>query len=190
MLDVALKEWAIVGDLLCAGRCCLLLRKGGVHEFDGPGRFCLEHDRFALFPAWEHEKLDWIKPAFLEGMRTTPIESEPAELALPGYAEVAGIWEVPSRQAFDTLDDLHPWTHHQIDMRFNYKPDRPLYALAVRAYRLPTPKVIPNRAAFAGCVSWVPLDDPADQVETSGAVPAMDDGAFSAHLERICGVLV
>ena len=65
LVNLALKEWAVVGDLVADGRCALLLRKGGVHEDTGPGRFRLEHERFLLFPAWEHERLDWIKPDWL-----------------------------------------------------------------------------------------------------------------------------
>ncbi len=182
MLDLALKEWAIVCDLLVEGRCALVLRKGGIHEEGGPGRFKLEHERFALFPAWEHERLDWIKPAFR--LRDEPIAGEPTQIALCGFAEVGRIWEVPSRQAFDALDDLHPWTAEQIDMRFNYKPERPLYLLALRAYRLPAAKVIPNRPAFAGCRSWVPL--PAeDRIDPTGSVAAMGEAAFGEVLERV-----
>ncbi|MEM6854003.1 MAG: DUF1802 family protein [Planctomycetota bacterium] len=167
MIDIALKEWACVCDLLVEGKVCLLLRKGGVHEQDGPGRFKLEHDRFALFPAWEHETLEWIKPEFRPGRG--PITQEPAEIEIKGYAEVADIWEVPppevgGREVFDQLDDLHPWLSPQIDMRFNYKPDRPLYAMLIRAYLFEDPQVIPNRSEFAGCKSWVPLvgDDGTD----------------------------
>ena len=181
MIDLALKEWAIVCDLLAAGRCCLLLRKGGVHEEAGPGRFRLEHDRFALFPAWEHERLDWIKPEYL--IRDEPIEDEPEVITLHAYAEAARIWQVPSREAFDQLDDLHPWTAGQIDMRFNYKPDRPLYLLALRVHRLAEPKTIPNRPDFAGCRSWVPLP-PGDQVDDSNTTPAIDAEAFDQILAR------
>jgi len=184
MLDLALKEWAIVCDLLVEGRCCLLLRKGGIHEEGGPGRFKLEHERFALFPAWEHERLDWIKPAFR--LRNEPIEEEPAEIELRGYAEVGRIWQVPSREAFDALDEMHPWTAQQIDMRFNYKPDRPLYLLALRVFKFPGPeaKIVPNRPSFAGCRSWVPLP-PEDRVDETGAMPAMSEAAFADVLERV-----
>ena len=182
MIDIALKEWACVCDLLVEGRSSLLLRKGGIHEHDGPGRFKLEHERFAMFPAWEHEQLDWIKPALRPGRG--PIEQEPEELDLRGFAEVAGIWVVPSRAAFDQLDDLHPWLPPQIDMRFNYKPDRPLYAMLVRAYRLAQPKIVPNRRAFAGCKSWVPLEGD-DRVSTEGAVPAVEESAFAAIKRRV-----
>jgi len=192
VIDIALKEWRVVCRLLAAGRCALLLRKGGVHEEAGPGRFRLEHDRFALFPAWEHENLDWIKPGFLDAL--TPDEAgepcgggaEPAWIEIEGYGQVARIWEVPSRAAFDRLDDLHPWTAPQIDMRFDYKPERPLYLLAVRAYALREVKVIPNRRAFAGCRSWVPLEAE-DQVEETGAGASMSDADFAAVVGRVEG---
>lgn len=182
-VEVALKEWAIVCDLLAAGRCCLLLRKGGVHEDHGPGRFRLEEDRFALFPAWEHEKLPWIKPAWLEGFRREPVEAEPERLTLHAVAEVARAWTVPSRAAFDRLDDLHPWAAPQIDLRFAYKPERPLYAVALRVTRLAEPRTLPNRAAFAGCRSWVPLAG-ADAVPTAGQ-PAMPAEELARHLARV-----
>src|SRR5688572_15413116 len=129
MLDVALKEWSVVCDLLMEGRLAILPRKGGIHEDAGPGAFRLEHPRFALFPSWAHQRPAMIKPEHRE--RVEVIE-EPAEITFRAVAEAARIWEVPGRAAFDRLDDLHCWTEQQIDMRFDYKPDRPLYLVAVR----------------------------------------------------------
>ena len=112
-LTVALKEWAIVTDFLAQGKCALLLRKGGIHEDEGPGRFHLEHDAFALFPAWEHERLDWIKPAWLPERAQLKLAdghlAVPETLEFKGWAQVAKVWKIPSRAAFDSLDDLHPW---------------------------------------------------------------------------------
>ncbi|MEM9420124.1 MAG: DUF1802 family protein [Planctomycetota bacterium] len=186
MIDIALKEWACVCDLLVEGRACLLLRKGGVHEDGGPGRFKLEHHRFALFPAWEHETLEWIKPALRPDRG--PITEEPDEIELKGYAEVAGIWEVPSKEAFDQLDDLHPWLPPQIDMRFNYKPDRPLYAMLVKAFRFDNSKIIPNRREFAGCKSWVPLSGD-DAVEVANVPASIADEVFIQTSKRIADAL-
>lgn len=193
-LEVALKEWAIVCDFLAAGRCCLLLRKGGIHEAGGPGRFALQHDRFLMFPAWEHERLDWIKPSWLPGDDALQVDepelAEPSRVVFDCWAEAARIWEVPSRDAFDRLEDLHPWGKPQIDMRFDYKPDRPLYLLALRAYRLAQPVSVPNADAFAGCVSWVPLDDVEaggvdGGVEVEGSRPAMTDEVFGGVCDRV-----
>lgn len=195
-LDIALKEWAIVCDFLAQGRCALLLRKGGIHEAGGPGRFALDHDRFLMFPAWEHERLDWIKPDWLppppelaaasELAKAVdePEKAEPSQIAFKCYAEAVKIWEVPSRDAFDRLDELHPWAAPQIDMRFNYKPDRPLYLLALRAYRMRCEVKVPNRDSFAGCVSWVPLDL-ADVIDLSGAEPAMPGRDFDSLLAQV-----
>ena len=191
-IDIALKEWAVVCDMLAAGKCCLLLRKGGIHESGGPGRFALSYDRFLMFPAWEHERLDWIKPNWLPpgvgAAVNEPDKAEPSEILFKSYAELAQVWEVPSRSAFDQLDYLHPWATPQIDMRFNYKPDRPLYLLALRVHRLREPVAVPNRDAFAGCVSWVPLP-PGDAVDTAGSRPAIPEGAFESILSRVDRVL-
>lgn len=187
-LDIALKEWAIVCDLLAAGKCCLLLRKGGIHEQGGPGRFALSYDRFLMFPAWEHERLDWIKKDWLapevDLKVDEPEKREPSQITFKCWAEAARVWEIPSRSAFDRLSDLHPWATPQIDMRFNYKPERPLYLLALRVYRLGVPAVVPNRDAFAGCVSWVPLP-PGDAVDVGASRPAIPDGAFESILSRV-----
>ena len=186
-LDIALKEWAIVCDFLAQGKCALLLRKGGIHEAGGPGRFALSHDQFLMFPAWEHERLDWIKPDWSPESATPidePEKSEPSRITFKCYAEAARIWEVPSREAFDRLDDLHPWCKPQIDMRFNYKPDRPLYLLALRAYRMEREIVVPNDDRFAGCVSWVPMGEDTD-LDVSHARPAMSDDEFDSVLSRV-----
>lgn len=181
MIAVALKEWARIVDLLVEGRQAMVLRKGGVHEEAGPGRFELAHDRFALFPAWEHQRPEWIKSDWRGEAQAM---AEPDTLTLRGLAEVARIWAVPSREAFDTLDDLHGWERPQIDMRFDYKPDRPLYVVALRTYRLPEPATIPNRPRYAGCKSWVDLEAE-DAVDEAGATPTMGEAEFGALLARV-----
>jgi hypothetical protein len=181
MLDVALKEWAIVCDLLLEGRLALLLRKGGIHESGGPGVFELEHPRFLLFPSWAHQKPEMIKEPFRERVR---VLDEPATIPFRGLAEAVKIWRVPSRAAIDSLDDLHCWTPAQIDMRFNYKPENPLYLMAVRAYRLANEASVPNRPEYAGCKSWVPLR-PSEAVDDAGATPALSAEGFGRVVGRV-----
>jgi len=182
MLTIALKEWAIVCDLLVEGRLAILLRKGGIHEDTGPGRFRLEVPKFVLFPAWEHQNPRKLKPPFDE--RVEVFDEEPAMLTIKGFAEAARIWEVPSRAAFDRLDDLHPWSCEQIDMRFDYKPDRPIYLLALRVHRLPEPRPIVNNPRYAGCKSWVDLN-PADAIDAAGTTPAMSEAALLGVMDRV-----
>ncbi len=181
MLDTALKEWAVVCDLLLQGKLAILLRKGGIAETGGPGVFELEHPRFALFPSWAHQKPEMVKEPFRHLVE--PLD-EPAQITFHSLGHAAHIWHVTDRRAFDQLDDLHPWTAAHIDMRFNYKPDRPLYLIAVRCYRLSTPKTINYHAQYAGCKSWVPLR-PGDEVDDAGATPVLDDTAFGQIVDRI-----
>lgn len=182
MLNVALKEWAVVCELLLEGELAVLLRKGGIHERGGAGVFELEHPRFALFPAWLHQVPNRMKPAYRD--RVQRFREEPAEVTLRGVGAVEHIWQVPSREAFDQLDDLHCWSRPQIDMRFRYKPERPLYLMAVRVHRLDEPKRIVNRESYAGCRSWVPLAAE-DAVDDAKMEPALTLEAFAAVVERI-----
>lgn len=182
----ALKEWAVVCELLAAGEICLLPRKGGIREWGGPGVFALEHESFFLFPTREHEKPERIKPEFLKktAARGDGCAADSDTLRIDAFATAERIWKVPSREAFDRLDDLHPWLPPAIDMRFDYKPENPLYLVALRVRRLAAPSVIPHRADYRGCRSWVPLL-PEDRPDAAGAVPAMDDEPFAAVLARV-----
>jgi hypothetical protein len=58
--------------------------------------------------------------------------------------------------------------------------------MLVRAYRLHEPIATDNTPAYAGCKSWVPLDQP---IETGEALPVMDDVKYAIRqksiLERI-----
>lgn len=186
MLDIALKEWAIVCELLLAGRQTILLRKGGIHEDEGPGRFVLEHERFLLFPSWLHQKPDMMKPAHRAAMTT--FGKEPAALPLTGLGQVRYIGKVTARSQLDALDDLHGWSSAQIDMRWNYKPQNPLYVMVVEAARLAQPKTIPMTAAYGGCKSWVPLS-PADAVDDAGAQPVLVPAELVQIVERCRQVL-
>lgn len=181
MIDIALKEWAIVCDLLLDGSLAILLRKGGIHEMGGPGVFELEHPHFALFPSWAHQKPEMIKAKYRSRVN---VLAEPATVPMAGAGHAVHIWRVPSRQAFDSLDDLHPWSEAQVDMRFNYKPQNPLYVMAVRAFTLPEVKVVANVPAYAGCKSWVPLS-PADEVDDTHAKAVLADDAFNDIVKRV-----
>lgn len=179
-LDTGLKEWEAVCRALVGGRQIMLLRKGGIHETAGV--FEMERDRFLLFPTWLHQNIDWIKPGDRAGAETHA--SEPPTVTLGGWAQVSDIVRVKSRASVDALSAEHIYLPPLIDMRFDYRPDKPLYVLIVRAYRLATPITIPNTAAYAGCRSWVPLEQP---IDIRDAQPALADDVFTerqAHIRR------
>ena len=177
-LQIALKEWATVCQALEDGRQVVLLRKGGIYE--AAGEFELENPQFVLFPTYLHQNLAMLKPDAHAGFEQR--SSEPAQVRLSAAGVVTDIVQLKSRAQMDALDDEHVWAKPLIDMRFNYKPQNPLYLMLVRAYRLPQPVAVENTPAYAGCKSWVPLDAP---LSTGNALPVLDDVRFEMRRRSI-----
>ena len=181
-LSVALKEWAAVCSALEEGRQIILLRKGGILE--AIGGFELEHPQFFLFPTYLHQNAQMMKEA--ERKRLVVLKEEPAEVVLSSAATVSDIIRVRDRAEMDRLDQEHIWTPPLIDMRFNYRPQNPLYLLLLRVYRLAEPITIQNTPEYAGCKSWVPLSE---QIETSEARAVLDADQFEARRSGIRKIL-
>jgi hypothetical protein len=131
----------------------------------------MNHDQFLLFPTYLHQSRGELKPE----AEFEPATSEPNEVRITAAAVVSDIIQVKSRGQIDRLEDEHIWTSSLIDMRFNYKPEKPLYLVLVRAYRLHEPAILLNTPAYAGCKSWVPLEQP---IATGDALPVLDDVKF------------
>ena len=178
VIEVALKEWQVVCDLLAGGSQTLLLRKGGIQE--GPDGFSISHHRFALLPTRLHQKAEMLKPPFRTLADGGDVEPESFELTHGG--EVSDVLVVPSREALDRLNDLHAWDEPYLEMRWNYRPERPLFLVIVRAFKLATATTLKNTYRVAGCKSWVPLEE-AGPVEFGE--PALGDEAFGALRERV-----
>jgi hypothetical protein len=181
-LKIALKEWATVCHALETGRQMLLLRKGGIYE--AAGEFELENPQFLLFPTYLHQNLAMLKPGDQTGFE--PRSSEPQQIRISAAGEVTDIVQLKARAQMDALDAEHVWTPPLIDMRFNYKPQNPLYLMLVRAYRLAEPVTVENTPEYAGCKSWVPLEE---TIDTTAATPAIDDSAYEAKRASILKTL-
>lgn len=177
-LHVALKEWEVVCRAVLAGQQAILLRKGGIYE--AAGEFELEHSRFLLFPTLLHQKPDSVKPAWRDKIKR--VDREPDTITIRGWAEVFWIGRVPDRSSFDQLDDLHLWDKPFIDMRFNYRPDYPLYVLVLRGWILREPATITLDEQYAGCKSWVPLKE---DIVLAGSRAVMPETRLQNLRERI-----
>jgi hypothetical protein len=178
-LQVALKEWASVCGALSRGRQIILLRKGGIYE--SAGEFEVERRQFLLFPTYLHQNAAMLKSDERAGLLKLSAEPQKIEISLAG--SITDIVAMTSRAAMDALDDEHIWTRPLIDMRFNYRPENPLYLLLVRAYRLARAVTIDNTPAYAGCKSWVPLQR---TIETAGAEAVLNDAEY---IKRRDGIL-
>jgi hypothetical protein len=173
-LAIGLKEWAAVCRALAEGRQIILLRKGGIHE--AAGQFELAHPRFLLFPTYLHQNLAMLKPWAHVGFE--PMSAEPARIQLSIWAAVTDILPISHRAQIDAINDEHVWTSGLIDMRFNYRPDNPLYLLLLRAHVLPHSVEIANTSVYGGCKSWVPLDQP---VPLAGSRSVLGDDEYQSR---------
>ncbi len=184
-LSIALKEWDLVISDLLAGRQAILLRKGGILEANN--EFELEHKRFLFYPTFIHQDPKMTKPERRAELRHAA--QEPSHLEIRGYAEVARILEVPmtpspaiARANLDQLSDLHLWDAPLLDMRFAYRPEKPLYIVILRAFQLPHPVKIENTLSYAGCKSWVPLEH---EIDISCAAQSLPEEKLNSIIQRI-----
>src|SRR5882672_7459112 len=58
-MPIAFKEWAVTVRALAEGEQLLTLRKGGIRETGK--HFRVEHDRFFLYPTFDHQRYDLVR---------------------------------------------------------------------------------------------------------------------------------
>jgi hypothetical protein len=181
----ALKEWAVVCRALEDGRQSVLLRKGGIIEETRD--FSLVERRFLLFPTYEHQDLASVRPGFRDDFSQT-LASKPSGdiVRITAWAEVTDLFLTHDLDAMLELGDMYAWSADYIRMRMAYKPRKPMNVVCVRTFVLPSSVDVPVLDHFAGCKSWVPLDD-AISLDGSGAV--LGDDEHQARVDRVASVL-
>jgi len=164
MLSIAFKEWAVVCRALAEGRQSVILRKGGIAE-EG-GAFRPEHPEFLLYPTFFHEHRAGIKPEFLPLLEAAEREKpEPGTIRFTHFVRVESVAHITDLEGALALDAKHAWTPEVVRQRFHYRTPG-LFALSVRVFRLAEPTMRVERPEYAGCKTWVSLDQP---VSTDGA---------------------
>ena len=182
---IALKEWAVVVTALGEGSQILLLRKGGIAEAEG--EFRLTANEFFLYPTWEHQQEDSLQPRCAARFRSHLSPPEPKDqLSFEHYAVVTDAWPAPGLPRMEQFSEEFVWNQKFLKKRYAYKPQLPLAVLILRVYRLPHPLRLPLCDRYAGCRSWVELEEP---LPTQGAVPVLDDSAFERRREALRGRL-
>lgn len=189
--EVALKEWAVVCGALRDGRHGLLLRKGGVREASADRSFHVEHRAFALLPTHFHAQdagrardlAPELAPA-LHAELAAPQRPPAGLLRIDLYAEVTARWQLRELAQAQALTGLHALSPGCVADRFQYR--RPgLWALHLRVYRLAAPVDLPDRPGYAGCVSWVHLD----QAVRGAAAAVLSDGEHARREAALTAAL-
>lgn len=179
MAEHALKEWGVTIDALLRGDQVLVIRKGGI----GEKSFTLPHPRFFLFPTYAHQRPELVDLAFRDRFaESLDRRDEPDRLPLVAYAEVAASFLVTDQAQLDAIDHLHILTSDYAAERLRWRRKHPLWAVALRVYRVARPPVLEVTSDHMGCVSWVTL--PA-HIHAGDMAPVLDDTAFSAAVATL-----
>jgi hypothetical protein len=183
-MNIALKEWSSVVDALAAGAQTFLLRKGGIVETRG---FNPRYPEFLLFPTYEHQHARYLKPEYQSAAHALVPKEPEGTLLLSHLARVMDVFHAPaSIEAMQPLWPHHIWNEEFLRQRYSYRPDLPLYAIVVRVYRLPEPRTIPLRPAYAGCKSWVHLTE---EISVETLDPVLADAEFERRRADLCRCL-
>ena len=196
-MPIALKEWAVTVRALAEGEQLLTLRKGGIREEHK--HFELEHDRFFLYPTFDHQRNDVVRDSHPPELRRALEEGvwpdgEPPPHALtrdggipqpdrvrdPRLGEVAGHYTITDPRIVNALSPFYIWTTDYAEKRLAWKRRHPLHVVLLRTYRIPRPVTVKVRDDYGGCRSWLEI---ARDLPFEGT-PVLSDDEFERVARR------
>ncbi len=151
-----LKEWATVVRALEAGDQIVLLRKGGI--LDVASGFVIESKKFLLFPTFEHQSLENLKPSFHKYLDLAN-QSKPRDGTnkITSYAEVIAESDITSEEKINKLSEFHIWSDSYIKTRMNWMPQKTIKAIFLKTYLIDEFE-IPLKSEYHGCKSWIDIN--------------------------------
>jgi hypothetical protein len=200
-MPIAFKEWAVTVRALAEGEQLLTLRKGGIREEHK--HFDVEHERFFLYPTFDHQRLDLVRESHQPELRRAleegvwpdgepPLHSlaldgglcQPERVRIRAWAEVADHFTVTDPRAVDALSPFYVWTRDYAEKRLAWKRRHPLHVLLLRTYRIPRPVTVKVRDEYGGCRSWLELQR---ELPFEGT-PVLSDDEFERASEEIAAI--
>lgn len=180
----AFKEWASIVHFLGQGEQILILRKGGIHEKGK--KFDVAHGEFFLFPTFEHQKPEDLKP---EGQKILNqiLKEKPRPDILPirCYCVVEDSFWIPDDKVLAELDPCHFWSWDCAKARFEWGDTKGLFGITVRTYSFPEVTFLENLKRYGGCRSWVEFEKP---LSTALLKPVLSERDFQGQKAKIAGI--
>jgi hypothetical protein len=162
----ALKEWSNVVAALARGEQIILLRKGGIAD----PQFGVEAERFYLYPTYFHQGESESRPG----------------VEISRWCELVRTWRVSDEDLLRSLEPLVAIPRETIEARYRFRPDQALYVLGVRTWELPRPAVVRFREEYAGCQSWVSVDE---EIDIGGSRAVLSEAALAERIEAVDSLL-
>ena len=151
-----LKEWATVVKALEQGKQTVILRKGGILET--ASGFNIEAKKFFLFPTWEHQEKNHVKPEFHNFLNEI-LDKKPDEgfNNISSFAEVLYEKDIESNETINQLSSFHIWSNSYIQERRNWMPEKPIKAIFLKTVKISEFNLL-LKPEFSGCKSWIELN--------------------------------
>jgi hypothetical protein len=170
---------------LAQGTQILLMRKGGIHE-EGKN-FRVLYPEFLLYPTYEHQKMDLLKPEYQPALTRILAEQAPKDTITFSYwAKMAEVMEISQQEQVDRLSTHFIWTNAYAQSRLYWKPMLPLSVMLLRVYRLERPVTVPHLPEYTGCRSWV---DIITEVPLGRLTPMLTEREFQRRVDEVKGSL-
>jgi hypothetical protein len=197
-MPIAFKEWAVTVRALAEGEQLVTLRKGGIRESEK--HFRLDHERFFLYPTFDHQRSDLVRESHRPELRRALEEGvwpegeppphaltadggigQPERVRIRAWAEVAAHFTISDPRCVDALAPFYVWTPDYAEKRLAWKRRHPLHVLLLRTYRIPRPVTVKVKEDYMGCRSWLEL---ARDLPFEGT-PVLSDEEFDRAAEEI-----
>lgn len=162
----ALKEWSNVIDALGCGEQVVLIRKGGIAD----PAFGVEAQEFYLYPTFFHQG-----------------ETEPRpSVTITHWAEAVRSWRVADLEQLSRLEPLVAIPRETLEARYRFRPDQALHIIGVRVWKLAAPVEVRFIKEYAGCRSWLSVDE---EIDTSGSTAVLAADALRQRLDAVDALL-
>ncbi len=162
----ALKEWSNVVAALGRGEQVILIRKGGIAD----PSFGVEADRFYLYPTYFHQGESEVRPS----------------VTITHWSEVVKTWSVRDFARLERLEPLVVIPRETLEARYRFRPDQALYVIALRTWKLAAPVEVRHRDEYAGCKSWISVDE---EIDVDGSTPVLGEAELQAKIETVASLL-
>jgi len=199
-MPIAFKEWAVTVRALAEGEQLVTLRKS---PRESNRQFRLEHDRFFLYPTFEHQRNDLVRESHQPELRRAleegvwadgepPLHSlafdggieQPDRVRIRAWAEVAGHWTIDDPRCVDALSPYYVWTPDYAEKRLAWRRRHPLHVILLRTYRIPRPVTVKVREDFGpSAFLEITRDLPFE------GTPVLCDDEFDRAAEEIQGII-
>ena len=182
----ALKEWAVMVDALGCGDIIGIVRKGGIR--DQRGGFSMRQNRFVFYPTRFHQAIEQLSDPLVSRLQRSHAAMAPAGFVRIEYvAQPAISWSVSDFRRLALARHELGLSESALLSRFNYREPGAEF-IALRVERLLNPVVIPTVRRYAGCVSWLELDEDV-ACDTGDVAPVMSEGEFQERLFALVPLL-